>query len=157
MIFHKHALETLSKTEHDIIAREHRQLVKYLNQLRDACECSKEPNTPAKCKTNMLASCQGRFPSYLYHIIELASKHFIHEEMIMLRQPDVTEDYEHFQKHYKAHAKIMAKLHRMVDACFSNINQEDLISRLYRDFYLDITKLFDAHDKAFDNPFLKTH
>ena len=129
-----------------MIAREHRQLVKYLNQLRDACECSKETAFHTKCKMNMLASC-----------IDLASKHFIHEEMIMLKQPHVSEDYEQFKKHHKAHAKIMSKLHQMVDICFSNINEEDKISQLYRDFYLDIAKIFDAHDKAFDDPFLKAH
>ena len=158
MIFHVHAFEKLSERERSAIHREHRQLTKYLGQLTSICNHFNEEVVPCcqSCGSGKQASCQGLFPSCLYLIIELTSSHFIHEEKIMLGQPDVTRDYEQFQKHYKAHAKIMDKLHKMVDEYFAD-SQHMKMSELYRNFYEDIKKLFDAHDKAFDNPFLKSH
>ena len=158
MIFHVHAFEGLSAEELKTINREHRQLSKYLDQLKSVCDYFNEEIAPPchKCKSGKQASCQGVFPSYLYHIIEITSSHFIHEEQIMLNQKNLTKEYEQFQKHQKAHAKVMAKLHKMVDEYFAD-SQHIKMSQLYRNFYHDITKIFESHDKAFDNPFLKNH
>lgn len=48
----------------------------------------------------------------------------------------------------------MTRLHKMIDDYLSEINDVE-ISALYQRFYSDINSLFDAHDKAFDNPFFK--
>jgi hypothetical protein len=155
MVLHKHALESLSKQECNGILREHRQLTKYISELKNACHCAKEIQQTQlrKCNSEDKASCAGRFPSYLYHVIELASRHFVHEEMIMLEQAHINEDNLQFIKHHQAHVKIMTRLHKMIDDYFSEINDVE-ISALYQRFYTDINSLFDAHDKAFDNPFL---
>lgn len=156
MVFHKHALESLSKEEFSRIAREHRQLVKFVQELEKACECAQQDAHASKLKCNSedKASCAGRFPSYLYHVIELTSRHFIHEEMIMLEQTHIDKDNQQFIKHHKAHVSVLNKLHNMIDEYFSEINDVP-ISALYRRFYTDITSLFDKHDRAFDNPFFK--
>jgi len=73
---------------------------------------------------------------------------------VMLSNPLVTEDYKQFQMHRQAHSKIMQKLNAMVDAYFSQSNEVN-VSQIYREFYSDISRLFAAHDKAFDDPFLK--
>ncbi len=156
MVFHKHALESLSKEEFSRIAREHRQLVKFVQELKNACACAaQDADTPKlKCNSEDKASCAGRFPSYLYHVIDLTSRHFIHEEMIMLEQKDIDRDHQLFIKHHKAHVSVLNKLHQMIDEYFSEINDVP-ISELYQRFYHDIASLFDKHDKAFDNPFFK--
>lgn len=94
MVLHKHALASLSKEECSGILREHRQLTKYVSELKNACHCAKELQQAQsrKCNSEDKASCAGRLPSYFYHVIELASRHFIHEEMIMLEQADINED-----------------------------------------------------------------
>lgn len=156
MVFHKHALESLSKEEFSRIAREHRQLVKFVQELKKACACAMQDDqgTKLSCNSENKASCAGRFPSYLYHVIDLTTRHFIHEEMIMLEQTHIDRDNQLFIKHHKAHVSVLNKLHHMIDEYFSQINDVP-ISKLYRGFYTDITTLFDKHDKAFDNPFFK--
>ena len=154
---HKDQIEKLERPEYLLIEREHKQLVKYLTQLRDVCDFSKEEQLPpcTQCDSGKQSSCRGLLPSYLYDLIEVASKHFIHEEKVMLTRPHVTEDYKQFQMHRQAHNKIMQKLNGMVDKYFSQSNEAN-ISQIYREFYRDISRLFAAHDIAFDDPFLKS-
>lgn len=68
--------------------------------------------------------------------------------------PHVNESYEHFQNHRKAHSKILNKLDKLVDYYFLHIDKINTAS-IYREFYEAILKMFQAHDKAFDDPFLQ--
>ncbi len=157
MSLHKDQIEKLERAEYLLIEREHKQLVKYLTQLRDVCDFSKDEQLPpcTQCDSGKQSSCRGLLPSYLYDLIEVASKHFIHEEKVMLSGSHVTEDYKQFQMHRQAHSKIMQKLNGMVDTYFSQSNGAN-VSQIYRAFYSDISRLFAAHDKAFVDPFLKS-
>jgi len=49
MIFHVHAFEELSEQELKTIHREHRQLGKYLDQLKSVCDYFNEETAPPFC------------------------------------------------------------------------------------------------------------
>jgi len=86
-------------------------------------------------------------------VIDLAAKHFDHEEKIMLSRPHVTKDYEYFRLHHQAHAEIMQKLNALVDQCFSLDKNTDT-GTVYRQFHQTLSELFTLHDQAFDDPFI---
>ena len=94
MSLHENQIEKLERAEYLLIEKEHKQLVKYLTQLRDVCDFSKDEELPpcTLCDSGKQSSCRGLLPSYLYDLIEVASKHFIQEEKVMLTRPHVTED-----------------------------------------------------------------
>jgi hemerythrin len=157
MVLHHQAVKNLGTEDYLVIAKEHALLEKFLDDLRDACACCKlgEQVNCTTCDAEMRASCQGRLPSFLYYVIDLAAKHFDHEEKIMLSRPHVTKDYEYFRVHHQAHVEIMQKLNALIDQCFSLDENTDTGS-VYRQFHQALSELFNQHDHAFDDPFIES-
>ncbi len=153
MLLHDQAVKNLGAEDYLVIANEHALLEKFLDDLREACACCKlgEQASCTTCDPEKRASCQGRLPSFLYYVIDLAAKHFDHEEKIMLSRPHVTKDYEYFRLHHQAHVEIMQKLNALVDQCFSLDKNTDTGS-VYRQFHQTLSELFTQHDQAFDDP-----
>lgn len=156
-MIHDKAIKALSPADYLIIEKEHALLGKFLNDLRNACACCNWDKLPdcQSCDTEKKASCQGRLPSFLFYVIDLAAKHFDHEEKIMLNRPHVTKEYEYFRAHRQAHADIIQKLNTLVDKCFSLDNQSNT-AEIYRQFYKELSDLFEEHDRTFDDPFLQS-
>jgi hemerythrin len=157
MLVHKNAIKKLSDADYLVIKKEHKQLEQYLNDLHDACACSHLYRSP-DCRTCAQAkqnSCLGRLPSFLFHIIELAEKHFDHEEKIMLSRPHITNEYEYFSYHHQAHVNLMLRLQALSDEYLSMRN-ESYIGEIYRHFYEKITDMFEEHDRLFDDPFIES-
>lgn len=157
MLIHDQAIRELVPADYLVIEKEHALLERFLSDLRDACACSNLDNLSdcQSCDNGKKASCQGRLPSFLFYVIDLAAKHFDHEETIMLSRPHVTEDYEYFSIHRQAHADIMQKLHALVEECFSLGNQSN-IAEIYRQFHKKLSDLFEEHDRSFDDPFIQS-
>ncbi|MDD2833571.1 MAG: hypothetical protein PHD12_06110 [Methylotenera sp.] len=157
MLVHSQAIKALSPDDYLVIEQEHKLLEQYLESLRDACSCSKATQTPdcQRCDHEMQASCQGRLPSFLFHIIDLASKHFEHEETIMLSRPHVTKDYEYFRAHRLAHEAIIDQLYALSEECLALRNQAN-IAEIFNQFYKRLNALFEGHDQDFDDPFIKS-
>jgi hemerythrin len=155
MSIHDAAIKALSADDYHVIEKEHQLLAKFLHDLRDACVCSKQDGLPdcSRCDHEKQTSCQGRLPSFLYYVIDLAADHFDHEEAIMLSRPHVTEDYEYFRAHKLAHAEIMQKLNDLVDECFAS-DRESNTAEIYIRFYEKLSNIFEEHDRAFDDPFM---
>jgi len=156
MLVHSKAINKLAPSDFARIQKEHEQLEKYLADLRDACACSLLPDSevPA-CGKEQQTSCQGRMPSFLFHIIDLAGRHFDHEESIMLSRPTVSENNDYFRVHRQAHLDIMKNLQGLADRYFSNPKQSNT-AQVYRLFYADIASLFAEHDRLFDDPFIES-
>lgn len=157
MPVHNKAIKELVPEDYQAIEKEHLQLEKYLIDLRDACACSAYEN-PADCKQcspEQKTSCLGRLPSFLFCIIEFATKHFDHEEAIMLSRPHVTKNDEYFRAHQQAHLDISIKLQALVDECLL-LKKDGNIPIIYRHFYENISDLFEQHDRIFDNPFIES-
>ena len=153
MLVHNVAINKLKAVDYLVIKKEHKQLEKYLIDLHDACACSHlDCQTCAQAKH---ASCLGRLPSFLFHIIDLAGKHFDHEEKIMLSRPHVTKDYEYFSFHHQAHVDLLLKLQALSDEYLSMRN-ESYIGEIYRHFYEKLTDMFEEHDRLFDDPFIES-
>jgi len=157
MLVHRQAIRVLAPADYLVIETEHKLLDKYLTDLRDACECSKIGNllNCQACDKEQQASCQGRLPSFLLHIIDLASEHFAHEETIMLSRPHVTEDSEYFRNHHLAHADLLQQLYALSDKCLllrNNGNTADIFSQ----FHKTLKDLFEEHDRDFDDPFIES-
>lgn len=155
MLVHNRAIKALAPADYLVIENEHKLLEKYLANLQDACVCSNPDQLPdcPHCDHEMQASCQGRLPSFLFHIIDLAGKHFDHEETIMLSRPHVTQDYAYFRAHQQAHAQVMMQLNALSDQCLKLRNKSNTPD-IYSQFYEKLTKIFDQHDRDFDDPFI---
>jgi len=155
MSIHVDAIKLLSPADYLVIENEHKLLEKFLHDLRDACVCSNQDALPdcSRCDHEKQTSCQGRLPSFLYYVIDLAADHFNHEEAIMLSRPHVTEDNEYFRVHKLAHAEIMQKLYDLVDECFAS-NSESNTAEIYIRFYEKLSNIFEEHDRSFDDPFI---
>ncbi len=156
MLVHNKAINKLAPADYAMIDREHKQLEKYLADLRDACACSQSAAADEpSCAREQQTSCQGRIPSFLFHIIDLAGRHFDHEETIMLSRPHITENYEYFRIHRQAHLDIMQNLQGLADQYFSATKKAQA-AEVYRLFYGKVTSLFDEHDRLFDDPFIES-
>jgi hemerythrin len=155
MLVHNKAIKELSPADYLIIENEHQLLEKYLTNLRDACVCSNLDKLPdcKTCDNEKQTSCLGRLPSFLFHIIELAGRHFNDEEIIMLSRPHVTKDYEYFRIHKQAHNDIMQKLHMLTDSCLA-LRSRDSVVEIYIQFHKTLSDLFEEHDRSFDDPFI---
>jgi len=155
MAVHIQAIKALAPEDYQLIEKEHALLEKFLNDLKNACACSKTDKSPdcSQCDHETQTSCQGRLPSFLYYVIDLATDHFEHEEAIMLNRPHVTEDYEYFRIHRQAHADILEKLNALVDACFA-LDRENDTAEIYIRFYNTLSGIFEEHDNSFDDPFI---
>jgi hypothetical protein len=157
MLVHNKAINALSPSDYLIIEKEHKLLEKYLSNLRDACVCSNLDKLPdcQACAHEQQTSCLGRLPSFLFHIIDLAGRHFDDEESIMLSRPHVTEEDEYFRVHHLAHADIMQKLQALTDECLSLRNKGN-VAEIYSQFYDQISAMLEEHDHLFDDPFIKS-
>lgn len=155
MSLHDQAVKNLEAEDYLLIEKEHAQLEQFLADLATACACAQlaMPNAHSICNTEQQASCQGRLASYLFYVIDLAAKHFDHEEEIMLSRPHVTEDYEYFRLHRLAHVEILQNLNDLVDKCFALGKLGDT-AVIYQQFHRELSDMFAAHDRAFDDPFI---
>lgn len=157
MSIHDEAIKALTADDYLVIEKEHQLLQKFLSDLKEACACSKQDALPDcnRCDHERQTSCQGRLPSFLYYVMDLAADHFEHEEAIMLSRPHVTEDYEYFRVHKLAHAEIMQKLNDLVDECF-NLDREANTAEIYMRFHEKLLNIFEEHDRSFDDPFISS-
>jgi hemerythrin len=153
MLLHNVAINKLTTVDYLVIKKEHMELEKYLIDLHDACACS-DLNYRTCAQANQ-ASCLGRLPSFLFHIIELAEKHFDHEDKIMLSRPQITNECEYFSYHHQAHVNLMLRL-QALSYEYLSMKNENYIAKIYRHFYEKITDMFEEHDRLFDNPFIES-
>lgn len=155
MSVHRQAISRLDPADYLVIEVEHRLLEKYLNDLRDACACSNIANLPdcRICDHEQQSSCQGRLPSYLIHIIDLAREHFDHEETIMQSRPPASSKYEYFRIHQQAHTDLLQELYELSEECLS-LRNEGNAAEIYSQFYEKLSDLFEEHDRDFDDPFI---
>lgn len=159
MLTHNQSIQTLTRSDFLIIEREHKQLERFLNNLREACACSNLDNQPdcQLCDKEKQTSCLGRLPSFLFHIIDLAGRHFDDEETIMLRRSNVTKNYEYYQRHKQAHIDVMKKLQSLVDECLNlAMRDQDSVAEIYVHFHKTLLNLFEEHDCLFDDPFIES-
>jgi hypothetical protein len=157
MVVHRQAIKGLAPADYLVIETEHKLLDKYLSDLHDACACSKMGKLLdcQGCSREQQTSCQGRLPSFLLHIIDLAGEHFCHEETIMLSRPHVNTDSEYFRIHQQAHVDLMRELYALSDECLS-LRNESNVAEVFSRFYKKLSELFEAHDRDFDDPFIES-
>jgi len=155
MVIHVQAIKNLSPEDYLLIEKEHSRLRWFLCDLHETCCNLGNQLSCQSCTTVKSASCRGRLPSFFHDLIDLAGKHFYHEESIMLGRPNVTEDYGYFRSHRQAHEKIMYELHSIVAECASLTNQGNT-AESYRQLYKRVLNLFEEHDRSFDDPFIQS-
>lgn len=147
--------KSLSPDDYKLIENEHKLLDRFLADLRDTC-CNLDNQLDCSiCSKERLASCRGRFSSFLYRLLETTSTHYYHEESIMLSRLHVTEKYEYFRAHRQAHIDIIEELRVIADECGS-LNQQGRTADGYRQLYNKISNLFAEHDSSFDTPFIQS-
>jgi hemerythrin len=155
MVIHVQAIKKLAAADYLLIEKEHALLERFLGDLRDTCCNLDNLLNCQSCGNEKLASCRGRWPSFAHDIVELAGKHFYHEESIMLGRQHVTEEYEYFRIHHQAHVDVMQKLYALLDEC-SLLDEQGNTDESYRQFYKQLTDLLEEHDHCFDDPFIQS-
>jgi hemerythrin len=137
------------------IENEHKQLNRFLSDLHDTC-CSLDNELDCKsCTREKVASCRGRFPSFLYRMLETTGTHYNHEESIMLARPNITEKNEYFRAHHQAHSDIIKAVKIIAEECKA-LEQQALTAEGYRLMHQKISTLFEEHDRSFDTPFIQS-
>ncbi len=154
MLIHDKAVKKLAPADYIVIEEEHEQLKRFLDDLHDTC-CQLDSLVKQGTESEKTATYRGRLSSFLFYVTELATKHFYHEEAIMLSRPNVTEEYIYFRTHKQAHEQILEKLDILVDECFSLDTQVN-IAEIYHQFHKNLSDLFEEHDRAFDDPFIQS-
>ena len=155
MVIHLQAIRRLAPADYLLIEKEHAQLERFLYDIRDTCCNLDNLLNCQSCSSEKLASCRGRLPSFLHDVIELADKHFYHEETIMLSRPHITEEYEYFRIHHQAHEDIMKKLIALRGES-SSLDKQGNTAEGYRLFYKKLSDLLEEHDRSFDDPFVQS-
>ncbi len=157
MSVHVRAIKALTPEDYQLIQREHELLEKFVHDLKHACVCSSLQTSPdcSRCDHEMQASCQGRLPSFLHYVMDLAASHFEHEEAIMLNRPGVSGESEYFLAHQRAHVDILDQLNALVEECFT-LDKESNTAEVYVRFYQRLSALFEGHDRDFDDPFIRS-
>ena len=155
MLLHDQAVKNLDHEDYLLIEKEHALLEQFLADLATACACAQidAPSEHINCNPEKQASCQGRLPSYLYYVSDLGAKHFDHEEKIMLSRPHVTVDYAYFRQHRLAHVEILQNINDLVNKCVS-LGKLGNTADIYQQFHRELSDMFAAHDRAFDDPFI---
>ena len=155
MIIPVQAIKNLAPADYFLIEEEHERLKSLLHDLHDT-SCNLDNMLSCQsCSREKFASCRGHLPSFFHDLIDVAGKHFYHEESIMLSRPNVTEDYEYFRNHRQAHANIMRELDVIVSEC-SSLDKMEKTDESYRQFYKRLSDLFEEHDRSFDDPFIQS-
>lgn len=155
MVIHLQAIKHLNPDDYIQIENDHLRIQKYVTDLRNIC-CNLTNNHDCQsCSREKRGSCGGLLPSFFYDLIGLVGRHFSNEESIMLSRPHVTEDYEYFHKHRKAHYDIMHQLEGVVSESSSLCNQGSMADS-YRHLHSRILHLFEEHDRSFDDPFIQS-
>lgn len=149
---HSHC-DSLSPDDYILIEEEHQQLDQYLNDLLETCCNINNQLNCSACGREKLSSCSGRFPSFIYRLTETTSKHYNHEEAIMLNRPHVTEKYTYFKAHRQAHTDLIKHLKVIAEKC-DVLDQQGKTAEAYRQLYQEIAILFKEHDQHFDDPFI---
>lgn len=139
-----------------LLEEEHKQLDKYLSDIRETCINLENQLDCRSCGSEKHASCRGRFPSFLYRLLETTSKHYSHEEAVMLGGMHVAEKYEYFRMHRQAHVDTMIALKLIAEACDA-LEDKALTAEAYRQLYKKIINLFEEHSHTFDVYFHYEH
>ncbi len=153
MVIHANAIKSLSPDDYVVIEEEHSRLQKFLSDLYNTCCNLENQRNCDSCSGEKHASCKGHLQSFFYDLLDLADKHFYHEESIMLSRPHVTVAYEYFLRHRQAHQNILRELNQLVNECAS-LGKQGNISQSYRHLHKTISELFEEHDRTFDDPFI---
>ena len=147
--------KSLAADDYMQIEKEHKQLDRFLSDLRETCCNLDNELTCTSCTKEKLASCRGRFSSFIYRLLEITVTHYHHEESIMLSRSHVTEKYEYFRAHRQAHVDIIDELKILTDECAA-LNQQNMTAEGYRLLYTQISILFHEHERSFDSPFIES-
>ena len=155
MVIHVQAIKNLTPADYLLIEKEHERLKRLLQDLHDT-SCNLDNLLSCQsCSKEQLASCRGHLPSFFHDLINLAGKHFYHEESIMLSRPGVTEEYEYFRNHRQAHTNIMRELNSIISEC-SSLDKMGKTDESYRQLFKKVSDLFEEHDRSFDDPFIQS-
>lgn len=144
----------LSSEDYILLEEEHKQLGKYLSDIRDTCINLENHLDCQGCGREKHASCRGRFPSFLYRLLETTSKHYSHEEAVLLAGLHVAEKYGYFQVHRQAHIDTIKAVKVVAEACDA-LEDRALTAEAYRQLYQKIGNLFEEHTHTFDVSFIK--
>jgi hypothetical protein len=155
MVIHVQAIKNLNPDDYIQIEDEHLRIQKYVTDLRNTCSNLTNNLECPSCSREKWGSCRGLLPSFFYDLIALIGRHFSNEESIMLSRPHVTEDYEYFREHRKAHYDIMHQLQEIIGES-NSLGSQGSTADSYRHLHSRILLLFEEHDSTFDDPFIQS-
>jgi hypothetical protein len=149
-------IKLLAPEDLEVIEKGHAELNNFLQELRNACSCSKlnKLNNSDICDNEKISSCQGRLSSFLAYGFYIVSKHFDHEENIILNTLHISKQHELFRLHQNAHEEILQKFNENVRD-WRSITSSKNTHIIYDQFYKVLNNLLKEHEHKFDKPFIK--
>jgi hemerythrin len=146
-------MEAFALKDRHQMEMEHKQLDRFLEDLRDTCRNLDSDGVCSSCPNELLACCRGRLPSFVYDLLEICEKHFEHEESLLSTKSHLAESYEYVLTHQQAHAEILQALKSMQIEC-QKLNQHGLTAQGYRLLFHTVSSLFDEHARLFDDHYI---
>lgn len=135
-----------------MVHRDHAKLQQYLRDVEDTCTQLNSLQGCRHCSTNRQAVCQGRISSFLFDLIDITNRHFLHEELLMAEAADKIDDTTR-QAHHLAHANITHAINELY-AQSAKSAEQGRYHETYQRLYMTLTELFSEHEQMFDRKLL---
>lgn len=136
------------------IHKDHAQLMRHLEHIRETCTYIDSHNNCENCSREKHASCKGRLHSLLIYGIEVAEMHFVHEEAILLEGLAPETRTARFLAHLAAHEAILKKL-EMVNTMSAELDKNVSTAEAYRNLYNQTSAILEEHERLFDQPLIR--
>lgn len=138
-------------TKNNITQNEQSPLNTILGDLYETCLNLDNELSCNTCESGKVASCRGRFPSFLYRLLDTIDTHYINEQSIKFARPNVTKEKQYLRTHHQAHNDVIKAIELTV-AESHILEQQALTAKGYRLMYQKISYLLKEHNRSFDKP-----
>lgn len=135
------------------IQQDHAHILQFLSSINETCAYLAKTDDCASCSSEQKSLCASRAASYLYDLLDLPARHFLHEEAMMLLLPRDSYTESQLQAHTAAHAQIMQAVRETYSICLA-LRDQGHLNQMYRLLHGRIEVIFTAHEDMFDRPFL---
>lgn len=135
------------------IQQDHAHILQFLSSINETCPYLAKTDYCASCTSEQKSLCASRAASYLYDLLDLPARHFLHEEAMMLLLPRGSDTESQLQAHREAHAQILQAVRETYSICLA-LRDQGHLNQMYRLLHGRIEVIFTAHEDVFDRPFL---
>lgn len=131
------------------IQQDHAHILQFLTSINETCPYLAKTDYCSSCSSEQKSLCASRAASYLYDLLDLPARYFLHEEAMMHLLPRDSYTESQLQAHTAAHAQIMQAVRETYSICLV-LRDQGHLNQMYRLLHGRIEGIFTAHEHAFD-------